>query len=328
MSRKREVLVGVVVIAGVLVGVFGTLWLQGMTLTRNTTFIEAMFTDVGQLMDGNAVKYRGVNIGRVSSITVEPDGQSVRVRMRIRTNVQFPSRPAAVSSPESMFGDWQIEIVDRPTYPSYLWYDDGSDAFPGYALPDISKLTATAQVIATNMEDISDRVRQAFTEETADNLVQAIDNIQVVSQQIAVLVDQQAVSFTEMTEELRSAATQVGDAAASAETMFARVDTLVGGEDVDSLVSELRGVATNLQVASDELTNTAQGLQSTLGRADTTFARVNRIAARVEAGEGGLGRLVGDSALVLRAEGALAQLNLLLEDLRENPRRYFRLSIF
>jgi len=328
VTRKREVLVGAAVVAGVLVSVLGTLWLQGMSLTRTTRLEDALFTDVGQLMDGNSVKYRGVTIGRVSAISVEPDGQAVRVTMRVGTDLAFPADAAAVSSPESMFGDWQIEIVSLRDHLTYAFYQDGLNGIPGYALPDISELTAQAEVIADNITELTDRVKTAFTPETAENLARAIDNIQQVSERIALLVDQQAETFTLMTEELHVAAGQVGDAAGAVEATFSRVDTLLGDAGVDSLVMDIRGAASNLRVASEELTTTARGLQSTLSRADSTFATVNRIASRIEAGEGGLGRLVGDSALVLRAEGALAQLNLLLEDLRENPNRYFRLSIF
>ena len=59
-----------------------------------------------------------------------------------------------------------------------------------------------------------------------------------------------------------------------------------------------------------------------------TLARIDRVSARVEAGEGVLGRLLVDSTLAVRAEGVLEQLDFLLKDLRENPKRYVRLSIF
>ena len=55
---------------------------------------------------------------------------------------------------------------------------------------------------------------------------------------------------------------------------------------------------------------------------------VDRITARVERGEGVLGQLMTDSVLVGRAGDVLQQLDLLLADLRENPKRYVRLSIF
>jgi phospholipid/cholesterol/gamma-HCH transport system substrate-binding protein len=69
-------------------------------------------------------------------------------------------------------------------------------------------------------------------------------------------------------------------------------------------------------------------LAGTLARADSTFARLDRIAVRIESGEGTVGRLLSDSTFADRAEGVLLQLDSLLADLRENPRRYVRLSIF
>ena len=79
----------------------------------------------------------------------------------------------------------------------------------------------------------------------------------------------------------------------------------------------------------------AQGLSASTGemrevirRADSTFARVDRLTARIEGGEGVLGQLMQNGQLVTNATDALLQLNLLLEDLRLNPKRYVRLSIF
>jgi phospholipid/cholesterol/gamma-HCH transport system substrate-binding protein len=329
VTRKREILVGVVVILGVLLGVFGTLWLQGMSLARSTVIVDSAFEDVGQLMEGNSVKYRGVSIGRVASIEVAPDGGWVLARLRVSATVDLPSQAGVVASPESMFGDWQVEIVSIPNSPlSYEFFQDQMGALPGYALPDMSELTEQARVIADRLTTIMQRVEIAFTPETAENLAAAIDNIEGVSERIALLVDQQAESFTQMTAQLNRAATQVGDAAGAVESTFARVDSLVAQEGVDSLVTDLRGVASNLREASQAMTVTAENLQGTLHRADSTFAYVNRIAAQIESGTGGIGRLVSDTSLVVRAEGALAQLNYLLEDLRQNPKRYFRLSIF
>ena len=63
-------------------------------------------------------------------------------------------------------------------------------------------------------------------------------------------------------------------------------------------------------------------------RADSTFARLDRITAEIESGQGVLGRLMSDTALVYRAQDVLIQLSVLLEDFRANPQRYVRISIF
>ena len=97
---------------------------------------------------------------------------------------------------------------------------------------------------------------------------------------------------------------------------------------LESLLADLGAVSRDLRRISGELADSTSGLAVTVGRADSALARVNRIAARVESGEGVLGRLLSDSTLALRTEAVLAQLDSLLADLRENPRRYVRLSIF
>ena len=86
------------------------------------------------------------------------------------------------------------------------------------------------------------------------------------------------------------------------------------------------GLAKTLAVHT--LADTTGGLGVTLARADSAFARIDRLSARIEAGEGSLGRLLSDSTFVVRAEEVLLQMDLLFEDLRENPQRYVRLSIF
>ncbi len=97
---------------------------------------------------------------------------------------------------------------------------------------------------------------------------------------------------------------------------------------MDSLLVDLRLAASGMRDVARALSDDSTGVGSTLERADSAFARVERIAARLESGEGSLGRLLSDTTFAVRAEGVLQSLNLLLEDLRENPGRYVRLSIF
>ena len=55
---------------------------------------------------------------------------------------------------------------------------------------------------------------------------------------------------------------------------------------------------------------------------------MNRVTTRLEGGKGSLGRLFSDTLLGSRAENLVEELNLLMKDIRANPRKYVRLSIF
>jgi phospholipid/cholesterol/gamma-HCH transport system substrate-binding protein len=307
----------------------GTLWLQDASFGRGTQEVEALFLEVGQLMNGNSVKLRGVTIGQVQEITVEPDGAAVRVRMRIREDVFLPENRAVLLAPESMFGDWQAEIVNPSDYHRFTFYEPGEPGvMGGYALPDFSRLTAAADQISENLSILTERVEEAFTEETARNLSQAIDNIQEVSERLRQLVEAQAGAVSDLASEFETSAVELGQAAHAARLTFERAEELLGAPTTDSLMLDARATLANLKVLSEELSIAAQGAQGMIVRADSTFARLDRMTARVAAGEGALGLLMRDTTLVTQAQGVLGELAALLKDLQENPQRYVRLSIF
>ena len=102
----------------------------------------------------------------------------------------------------------------------------------------------------------------------------------------------------------------------------------MGAPSTDSIMQDVRATLTNLKDLSGELSSATQGAQGMIVRVDSTFARLDRMTAQVEAGEGTLGLLMNDSALVLQTQDVLGALSALLADLQKNPQRYVRLSIF
>ena len=107
-----------------------------------------------------------------------------------------------------------------------------------------------------------------------------------------------------------------------------RIETILTDAQIDTIVANVRVASTGIQEIVTSLAESTGGIAATIKRADSTFARLDRISARTESGEGAIGRLLVDSTLAIRAEDVLAQIDKLLQDLRENPRKYIRLSIF
>jgi phospholipid/cholesterol/gamma-HCH transport system substrate-binding protein len=333
VTRGKEFLVGIVIIAAVVVGVFGSLWLRGTTFGPVTT--TAVHTEsVGQLAEGNAVTYRGVRVGQVESIEVLTDGTGVEVTLLLQSEVRLPADAAVVFGPESLFGDWQAEIVSGAESPRFPFFEvpPGAPGAPrplgGYALPELSRLTASAEQISLNLATLTDRLESAFDEEIASSLTTTIENIQVITDQVRTFVAQQSEVGAAIAANADTALAEISGAAGAARRSFERVEGALGEAELESLFADLAALSSDLRQVSEALADSTSGLAVTLGRADSTFARLDRIAARIEAGDGAVGRLLSDSTLAVRAEDVLAQLDSLLADLRENPRRYVRLSIF
>ena len=183
MKRRQELLAGSVVLIGIAVAVFGTLWLSGRRFGSTQTEVHVLIRDVGQLGVGNAVTFRGVPIGRVGDITVEAGGGAVRIQLLLEGDVILEDEAVVVIAPESMFGDWQAEIVTRSRFPLYDYFEvpserrlpDGIRVLGGYMLPDLSRLTAVADEVASNLASLTDRFDRVFGDETADQVLQAIN---------------------------------------------------------------------------------------------------------------------------------------------------------
>ena len=330
MKKPRsEVLVGSVVLIGLLIVVFGTFWLQGLKLGSEETMIRARFQEVGQIMKGHAVRLRGVPIGRVESIDLEERGTGVIVTMSIDAEVRLPEDPVVLLSPESMFGDWQAQIYPRSTFPQYA-YAEAPDPqiLPGYSLPDISRLTAVADQIATNLAQLTDRFELAFTEETAANVREAIENIQRVSGQLTGLIEREQKNADEVAAGLQTTSESLGAAAETARRAFAQLEAAVGDGRLTAIVANVERTTAQADTLAAALLVASRQIQTTAVSADSALRAVGNIAARIERGEGTLGRLVRDSTLYFRMTETSAELERLMHDFRANPRKYINLTIF
>ncbi|MDT8367578.1 MAG: MlaD family protein [Longimicrobiales bacterium] len=334
MTAGREFVVGMVILAGITVAVIGSLWLSGSGFGQESVPLDIVVPDIGQLREGNAVKHRGVPIGRVRRFDVEED--VVRIRVLLDADALLPRDPVALIAPESMFGEWQVEIVSRARFPNFDYVaadsvppgDPGVPAVGGFTIPDISRLTATANEISQNLAILSRRVEEAFSDQTANDLQQAIVNLREISSTLREFTMQQTGTFTEVTDEVRSAANEIRAAATAGRTTLERFDGVMERAALDAIFEDVAIAADNLATITTGVAGSTDEVTSALTRADSIFTRLDRITARVEAGEGLVGQLLSDTLVMGQTSEVLTQLELFLRDLRENPKRYVRLTIF
>lgn len=329
MSMRNEVRVGVVVILGVALLVLGTIWMQGWRIGEEEQDVRAWFREIGQLQEGSAVKLRGVPIGRVEEITLDTRSTGVVVRMSISSEVRLPEDPVVLLSPESLFGDWQAEIYPRTRYPFYDYaISPEPGVMPGYSLPDMSRLTAVADRIAENLAVITDRIDIAFTDETAVNIREAIDNIQQVTAELTRLVQAQEQTVQEVAEGLQNTTSTLSEAAATANRAFGQIETAIAGGELSGIMTNLYQVSAQLDTLTAAMVGASGDLESTLTSADSTFESLNNVVSSIEQGDGTLGMLLQDTALYRELVTTNALVQDLLLDFQRNPRKYINLRVF
>lgn len=358
MRFKNEVMVGAVVVLALLVMGIGGYWLTGRPWSGGQREIVATFREVGLLGEGSPVKYRGVGVGRVETITLDPRGQGVYVTMSVDPELVFPEDAAVVLSAESFFGDWQAAIVSQSSFPEQVFtVAPRPGILPGTSLPDITELTAVAARIANDIELLSDRVQIAFTEETAVKIRETVDNVQEASEQLSGFLDQQTATYAAVSNNVLAASENFRRASAGANQVVADIGTTVNEGEIQTILTNARQASENLRVLSEQLSGAAAGVPGLVARADTTLisvgraadaagvlvdslqpqiaelgptlrqaqqalATLQRVAAELEDGDGTIDRLLQDPALYEETQRAIVTLRRLLADLQANPGKY------
>jgi phospholipid/cholesterol/gamma-HCH transport system substrate-binding protein len=322
-------MVGAVVLAGIVLVVFGVVWLKGSGFGREETTVRARFREVGQALSGNPVKLRGVLIGRIDEIELDPTGVGVFVTMKIRSDVRLPQDPVVLLSPESMFGDWQAEISSRRSFPRYPYAEPlTAGTLPGYSLPDMSRLTQVADEIAQNMAILSERFSIAFDEETANNVREAVENISDATQRLTGMMAGQERAINEVATNLRDASQTMGETAETIQRAFAQVEVAVGEDRIVSIVDNVQRTTARTDTLTRELLVMGRDLRRAAIAADSTLSVVGGLATRIEQGQGSLGRMINDTMLYVGLRESTIELQALLKDIRENPRRYITIRVF
>jgi phospholipid/cholesterol/gamma-HCH transport system substrate-binding protein len=85
-------------------------------------------------------------------------------------------------------------------------------------------------------------------------------------------------------------------------------------------------VLDNLATLSDTIAKS--NISGVISNLDKTVSDLSVVMSRIEKGEGTLGMLINNDTLYKNLEKASVDLDLLLQDIRLNPKRYVRVSVF
>ena len=328
MSRRDEVVTGVFVILAVALIVAGALWLSESRWRGDFETLTARFSTVGRLQTGNPVTLRGVEVGRVQSISVA--GSGVDVVMRVQSDLPLPEEPFVLVHPTSLFGEWAAAIHPRSRRPGAVTDTLGRPpgTLPGATASDFSDLSEYAGDIAANLEAITNRLELAFNERTAQNLARSVENFEQASDELVNLLARQRQSFGSFADDMAESGETLRGVAADLDSTVGRLEAATAGGELRAILQNTREATASVNELTGKLNTTADEARTTIARADSALRRAETVLARVERGEGSLGRMSRDPALYENLSATLTELRALLDDLKQNPGKYFKFSVF
>jgi phospholipid/cholesterol/gamma-HCH transport system substrate-binding protein len=299
-DRRLQIQVGILFILSVILLVLGILWFKEFKIHGASYEVTVEFPNTSGLSVGDQVEVKGVPSGKVDDIRFEENQALVTLQLD-RGVVLYADARIAI---ENMGIMGQKVVTIQPGSVRAGKVAEGT-LFRGEYLGGIPELMGGVGSALDTFEHLATRIDTllaGFDTEKREQTGRTLDNMERATKELADLLSENRGELSASIKSMNAAMTDLHQILDGRSVQF--------GEILDG-------------------TSAAAGrLDSTLTRLDSTVTRMDRILARVEDGQGTLGKAIEDRELYDQLTATLADAKALLKDVREHPKRYFKFSIF
>ncbi len=309
MKIANETKVGIMAAACIAILFMGYNFLKGNAIFSNETVLYAKYSHVDGLAVSKPVLINGFQIGRVDELQLQSDG-SIVATLKIKGKYDIPKNSIAKLEQTDLLGSKAI-VMDLGT--GTVFAQDGDTLNANVAkglLETVQPVQKKAEVIIAKMDSILTSVNSILNPDFQKNVDKSFNSI--------------------------------ASTLSSLEATSKKVDHLVGSEGsrVSSILANVESISNNLKKNNDKINAildnistvtdqvAAANFKQTIDNANKAVADLQGIVTKVNNGQGSLGLLVNDTKMYDNLNNASKNLDNLIIDLKENPKRYVHFSVF
>jgi len=244
------------------------------TFGIGTYGVSADFTAGGGLYKNANVTYRGVAVGRVDSVALNPSG--VTAEMRLNSGTAIPSNVIASVKSVSAIGEQYIDLVP-PDHPSLAKLRNGShiDRADTRIGQDVASLLRQAETLVNSLGDtkLKELLHEAFTATNGSGpeLARLVESARV-------LVDEANTNYPQVSQLIDQAGP------------FLQAQIRAGG-DIKSLADGLARFTSEVRRADPQLRNTLATAPDAIDEVNTAFSGIRPSFPTLAANLANLGRV-------------------------------------
>jgi phospholipid/cholesterol/gamma-HCH transport system substrate-binding protein len=296
----REIKTAVLVIASILLFIWGYSFLKGKDLLSDYQTFYVKYDNVEGLINSAPVTINGLVVGKVHSIKLDKDWTSI-VEMQIKGDYQITKNSLAEMYSPGPIGGKQISIVPNAK--------TNEIAVSGDFLTSSSKLGLT-EVVGNEIKPIKEKLDKVL--ESANTMLVNINQV---------LDEKTKQNLKSSLENLNATLAEFRGVSKSANEMLADNKAKISGT-----MTNVENASANFSKISDSIAKANIG--QTVKKLENTLANVDKMMADIQSGKGTLGKLAKDETMYNNFAKTSKELELLLQDLRLNPTRYVNVSLF
>jgi len=305
---SNEVKVGATAILTIIVFIWLYNFLKGKDFFSDSAYYYTVYDKIGGLAESSPVEINGFKVGVVQSIDfLNPESGRLLVSFSVSKDFKLPKNTYAEIVPVSLLGGMKVQFVfgNGPGT-----YEDG-DTIPGRLaisvidkvetefLPLKDKISSLLVVLDSVISSVDDVMDPEFREDLAGTVshlngtAESLDNILSSKEKELKATLDNVNKFTKM----------LSDNSASMSKTFGNLEAIT-----DTL-------------AAADIYTSVSNLKESLEKTATLIDNLNK-------GKGSAGQFITNDTLYTNLTNSLESLNVLLLDMKENPKRYVHFSLF
>lgn len=301
MIINREIKTAALVIGGILLFIYGFSYLKGKSIFKDTKTLYTVYDEVEGLIPGAKVTINGLSIGKISNIDFLSSTTKILVTMDVRKELNFSTESAAMLYEVGLIGGKAISIVPK--------FDNNKTIQSGDTLRSEIKPSFT-DLINRQIEPLQIKIESMLT--SADSLFVGVSNV---------LDSDTQANLKNTLENLSVTMENLNNASLAAHNILAQ-----NQEQLNATFVNIKDTTENLKSITDSISSAE--ISRSINQFSKTVAGLNTIVSAIDAGEGTAGKLIRDEALYDNLRAATKELELLMRDLKNHPKRYVHFSLF
>lgn len=301
MSISKELRVGIVVIISLGLFYYGFNYLKGSNIFKTGSFYYAEYPNVNGLSVDDPIFTKGFRVGKVSSTKLNMETGKILVQLQITNEeIKIPSNSEAIIASSGLLGGKEINLKlgDSQEYLEIndtLSSDTEGDLIDSFT-SSLEPFEKSAMDAVTSIDSVMKLVQSVLNQKNRDALDHGLTDLSITL------------------NNLNSAS--------------AGLDNLIATEKgkLSNIITNLNTMSKNLSAFSDTLTN--MEIKQTIDEANLALSNANKILTKINEGEGTMGQLVNNDTLYMNLESVSKNLDKLMIDFQEHPKRYVHFSLF
>lgn len=304
---KTEIKVGLVGLGILILLFFGIKFLKGIDIFNKEVSYHVLYKDVSGMHESNYIYLNGMKVGYIKDIkALDNRAENFLVTISISSKVNMTKDSKIVLFNADMLGSKALRLE--------LGHGEllhKGDTITGeIEIGMLDKLGTAITPMAENLDSILSATKSILNQQNRDNIQRTLANLEStsrklngISQQFDGLIDSEKNKIKNIIANTESITTNLKD----------------NNERLSNIISRI-----------DQITDTVAqaNIGNTLSETSRTIERLNKVLGIIENGKGNLGLLINDEGLYRNLNESARKLDALIEDIKANPKKYVKISVF